>query len=193
MLPQTLAATLSNNTAVMAVAKYTVDKLKLYAGFEWMQFAPPSDPFTVPGTGFIDVAGNFLCFACNTAIGGTNINSTAFSGSAGFKDKILTMSWVGARYSVTEAVDVVGAYYHETQNDFAASPANIKACAVLPASKNNFCSGTVDATSALIDWTFAPKWDTYIGTFFSQFNGGLNSGYLSRNNLATTAGVRFRF
>jgi hypothetical protein len=24
-------------------------------------------------------------------------------------------------------------------------------------------------------------------------NGGLDNGYLSRNNLATTAGVRFRF
>jgi hypothetical protein len=51
----------------------------------------------------------------------------------------------------------------------------------------------VDAASALIDWKFAPKWDTYIGTFFSQFNGGLNSGFLARNNLATTAGLRFRF
>ena len=54
-------------------------------------------------------------------------------------------------------------------------------------------SGTVDAASGLIDWKFAPKWDTYIGTFFSQFNGGLVNGYLVRNNLATTAGVRFRF
>jgi predicted porin len=40
MLPQTLTATLSDNTAAMAAAKYTVDRLKLYAGFEWMQFAP---------------------------------------------------------------------------------------------------------------------------------------------------------
>ena len=42
-------------------------------------------------------------------------------------------------------------------------------------------------------WRFLPKWDAYIGTFFSQLNGGLDNGYLSRNNLATTAGVRFRF
>ena len=39
----------------------------------------------------------------------------------------------------------------------------------------------------------APKWDTYIGTFFSQFNGGLANGYLVRNDLATTAGIRFCF
>jgi hypothetical protein len=51
----------------------------------------------------------------------------------------------------------------------------------------------VDAVSGLIDWKFAPKWDTYIGTMFSQFNGGLATAFLARNNLATTAGVRFRF
>jgi hypothetical protein len=48
---------------------------------------------------------------------------------------------------------------------------------------NLACAGTLDAASALIDWTFAPKWDTYVGTFFSQMNGGLDAGYLSRNNL----------
>jgi predicted porin len=158
MLPQTLTATLSNNTAVMAAAKYTVDKLKLYVGYEWMQYAPPSDPFTVKGTGFTNIAGDFICFGCNTATGGTNINSTAFSGSAGFKDKILQFIWAGARYSVTDDLDVVGAYYHYWQNTFAASPANITACTALPASKNNFCVGSVDAISGLIDWKFAPKW-----------------------------------
>jgi predicted porin len=122
MLPQTLTATLSNNTAAMVAGKYTVDKLKLYVGYEWMQYAPPSDPFTVKGTGFTNIAGDFICFGCNTATGGTNINSTAFSGSAGFKDKILQFIWAGARYSVTDDLDVVGAYYHYWQNTFAAPP-----------------------------------------------------------------------
>jgi hypothetical protein len=63
----------------------------------------------------------------------------------------------------------------------------------LPTGKNNFCAGTVDAASALIDWKLAPKWGTYIGTFFNQFDGGLVNGFLARNNLATTAALRFRF
>jgi hypothetical protein len=58
MLPQTLTATLSDNTSVMALTKYTFDRIKLYAGYEWMQFAPQSDPFTVKGSGFIDIAGD---------------------------------------------------------------------------------------------------------------------------------------
>ena len=192
MLPQALTATISDNTSVMALAKYTVEKLKLYAGYEWMQFAPPSDPFTVPHTGFTDIAGDFVCFDCNVGTtGGSNINSTAYSGP-GNRDKILQVVWFGARYSVTDTVDVVGAYYHYDQNNFAASAANLAACNVASTSKN-FCAGTMDAVSALIDWKFAPKWDTYIGTMFSQMNGGLDNGYLARNNLATTAGIRFRF
>jgi len=51
----------------------------------------------------------------------------------------------------------------------------------------------MDTGSALIDWKFAPKWDTYIGTQYTQSNGGLNSGYLSSNDWLTTAGIRFRW
>lgn len=192
MLPQTLTATLSDNTAVMVAAKYAVDRLKLYAGYEWMQFAPPSDPFTIPGTGFTDISGDFICFDCNTAVGGTNISSTAYNASTGFKDKILQLGWFGARYSVTDTVDLVGAYYHYGQNQFASSTANVQACAIASTNKS-FCAGSISAYSVVVDWTFAPKWDTYIGTMFSQVDGGLANGYLARNNLATTAGIRFRF
>ncbi len=45
----------------------------------------------------------------------------------------------------------------------------------------------------LLDWKFAAKWDTYVGTLYSRNNGGLASGYLAHNNWATTAGVRFRW
>jgi predicted porin len=195
-----ITATISDNTNVMALAKYTVDRLKLYVGYEWMQFAPPSDPFTVNGTGFTDIAGNFVCMGCNTPgtalFNGTNISSTAFSNSAGFKDKVLQVVWAGARYSVTDSVDVAVAAYHYDQNQFTASnnAGNTIAagCATNPIS-NGACAGSMNAASILVDWKFAPKWDTYIGTFYSEMNGGLANGFLAKNNLATTAGIRFRF
>ena len=40
---QTLTATISNNTAWIGLAKYVVGQLKLYAGYEYIDFAPPSD------------------------------------------------------------------------------------------------------------------------------------------------------
>ena len=84
-----MTATISNNTNVMALAKYTWDKWRFFAGYEWNQFANPSDPFVGKGSGFTDIAGDFVCVACNNGISGTNINSTAFNASAGFKDRVL--------------------------------------------------------------------------------------------------------
>jgi predicted porin len=85
-----MSATLSNNTNVMVDAKYTMDRLKLYAGWEWIEFTNPSDPFTIVGTGFNNVAGDFVCFSC-VAINGTNISSTAFNGG----NKIFQIARIG--------------------------------------------------------------------------------------------------
>jgi hypothetical protein len=37
------------------------------------------------------------------------------------------------------------------------------------------------------------KWDVYIGLMRSQFNGGLANAFIENNNVATTAGLRFRY
>jgi hypothetical protein len=64
--PSVLQATISDNTSIMAVAKYTVDRLTLYLGYEWNQFAPPSDMFT----NFTDISGDQICTGvCGTATG----------------------------------------------------------------------------------------------------------------------------
>jgi predicted porin len=173
--PQTLGVTISDNTNIMALAKYTVDRLKLYAGYEWMQFANPSDVVT---TSFSDTGGYF--------IPGSIITNNAF-----IRDKILQVVWAGVRYSVTDSLDVVGAYYHYDQNEYATG-ATLKNC-MISAHAAGSCSGTQDVASALIDWKFAPKWDTYIGLMFTQLNGGLDSGLQVRNNWETTAGLRFRW
>jgi predicted porin len=175
---QVLTAQLSNNTNVMVTAKYTLDKLRLYAGYEWIQFANPSDPVS----SFTDIAGTFICAGCTGAPNFTNINNAAYS----FRDKILQIVWAGAKYAVTDAVEVTAAYYHQDQNDYT----NLD-CTVSTAHAQ--CAGTMDTVSALIDWKFAPKWDTYVGTQYTKSNGGLNSGYLSNNNITTTAGIRFRW
>ena len=53
--------------------------------------------------------------------------------------------------------------------------------------------GTLNAISGVIDWKFAPKWDVYIGLMRSQFNGGLSNSFFVNNNVATTAGLRFKY
>jgi predicted porin len=184
-LPQTLTATISDNTAVMFVAKYTTGPLKLYAGYEHIRYAAPSDPQTA----FTDIAGNFLCQGCQ-AFNNTNINNAAY-GVNGLGNKVLQVMWTGAKYAVTNDLDVIGAYYHYIQNSFFGTPTG--GPAFCSDSLHAQCAGTYDAISAAVDWRFAPKWDLYFGMMFNQVHGGLGFGFFQHSNIDPTVGVRFRF
>jgi predicted porin len=181
VLPQVLTATLSDDTSVMLVGKYSNGPLKLFAGYEYIQYAPPTTPYA-PGTGFSDIAGDFVCAGC-AAINNTNINSAAFNAG----DKLLHVFWTGGKYAVTDNLDVIGAYYHYTQPTFGA----FVNCTNPSAFAN--CHGTFDAVSFVVDWQFAKKFDAYAGIMFSQVNGGLANGYLNRSMIDPTVGLRFRF
>ena len=184
-LPQTLTATLSNNTAAMFVAKYTTGPLKVYAGYEYFRFTAPSDPQTA----FTDIAGNFLCLGC-AGFNNTNINNAAF-GVNGLGNRVLQIMWTGAKYAVTDDLDVIGAYYHYIQNSFFGTPTG--GPAFCSDSSHSQCAGTYDAISAAVDWRFAPKWDLYFGMMFNQVHGGLGFGFLQHSNIDPTVGLRFRF
>jgi hypothetical protein len=209
-----LKATVSNNTSVMAVAKYSFGSwgnpapvvgkasapsgptgipLTFYAGYEYIQFANPSDPQT---TSFHD--DGFLFNATNAAgsvlsANGTTIANNAFNAlcgsGTGCSDRIMQSMWTGAKYGIMRDLDIIGAYYHYIQNSFVHGVN----CSLSVAAANSRCQGYFDDWSVVLDWRFLPKWDAYIGTMYSAAFGGLANGDISRNNLATTAGVRFRF
>jgi predicted porin len=181
VLPQVLTATLSDDSSVMLVGKYTNGLLKLFAGYEFIRYAPPTTPY-LTGTGFNNISGDFVCTAC-TAFNNTNINNTAYTAG----DKLFNVFWTGVKYSVTSQLDLIGGYYHYDQPTYGA-PTNCGA-AVIPAT----CHGTLDAVSFVADWQFAKKFDAYIGIMFSEVNGGLANGYLNRSTIDPTVGLRFRF
>jgi predicted porin len=183
-LPQALTATISDNTAVMLVAKYTDGPLKVFAGYEHITYRAPSDPQTA----FTNIAGDFVCEGC-TAINNTNINNAAF-GTNGLGNKVFQVMWIGLKYAVREDLDVIAGFYHHTQNSFFGTAAGPAPCS---GSEHAQCSGTFDTVSAAVDWRFAPKWDFYLGFMYSQVNGGFANGFLARNNFAPTTGLRFRF
>ena len=210
-----LSAQLSNQTSVMALAKYSFGSwapppamvtkapvapgpvgipVTLYAGYEWIQFANPSNPVTTSflddgftfnfvnaGGGAPPVTGN------GTTIANNNFNAACGVG-AGCTDKIFQVVWTGFKYGITRDLDLVGAYYEYFQSQYV----NGTGICANPTAHGQ-CAGTETMASGLLDWRFMPKWDAYIGTFWTQVNAGLSNGYLARNNVATTAGVRFRF
>ena len=167
--PGTLGATISDDNSFMLLGRYTYHQLKLYAGYEYITFADPSNPLT---TGFTDIAGIPVLFG--------NIAQATF-----VHDEHLQISWTGARYAITPTLDTGVAYYHYDQNSFGKA-----FCATAAAST---CSGQLNAASFDIDWQFAKKFDLYAGMMWSAVQNGLANGYLFRNNYAPTAGLRFRF
>jgi predicted porin len=204
-----LKATISNNTSGMVVAKYSFGSwgdpkaptpsgpsgipLTFYAGYELIQYANPSDPQTTSFRddgfqfNFTNAAGSVLS-ANGTTIANNAFNAGCGSGT-GCSDRIMQSMWTGAKYGITKDLDIIGAYYHYIQNSYV----NGVNCSWSVAAANARCQGYFDAYSAVLDWRFLPKWDAYIGTMYSAAFGGLANGDISRNNLATTAGVRLRF
>ena len=116
------------------------------------------------------------------AINNTDIINTAFDAH----DKILQIFWTGAKHAVTGKLDVIVAYYHYNQNNFAAGPP-------CNGAEKATCSGTFHAVSFAVDWRFAAKFQAYAGLMFSQVNSGLANGYTNRNTIDPAVGLVFRF
>jgi predicted porin len=154
-----VAATISDNTVFQVGAKYTIGPVKLFAGYERIDFANPNNPLA-PGA-FIE--GGYTVFAPN------NTNFTT--------DKILQTAWFGAKYSATRDLDLTAAYYHESQNSFiignGSNPTGTCSSVVSAG-----CSGQLDAVSFVADWRFAKHFDAYAGIMWSQARNGLINGFL---------------
>jgi len=97
----------------------------------------------------------------------------------------LQIFWTGAKYAVTDNIDLTGAYYHYNQDSFAAVGCSTAA--------KSTCSGTLDAVSFVVDWRFAAKFDVYAGFMYSRVDNGLANGFLNHSTIDPTVGGRFRF
>jgi predicted porin len=170
-----IAGTISDNTSFMLLAKYGIGPVKLYGGYEHIQFANPSNPLAA-GTGIV---GGYTL--------GT-VNNNSFT-----TDRLLQVFWGGAKYAIRSDVDLTVAYYHEEQNSFeGGTPATLNAGHCSNASLAQ-CSGQLDAVSFVADYRFAKRFDTYAGIMWSQVSNGLASGFQQRSSIDPTVGLRFQF
>jgi len=143
----------------------------LFAGYEHIKFANPNSPL-LPGS--LTIGGYVLA----------NTTNTAFR-----TDKILQVFWGGVKYPATADLDLMAAFYGYHQDSFA-TPTVPAGC-----SSTLFpnCSGSETSFSLLADYKFAKRFDGYLGTFWTDVQDGLASGFLNKSTLTTTAGIRFRF
>ena len=165
-----LAATVSDNTTFSIMGMYNFGAPKIFAGYEHIRFANPSTPLAA---GFDDIGGYKLAF----------VNNTAFP-----NDKILQVYWAGVRYSVTEALDLVGAYYGYHQNSY-----GVGSSAGCSTSIAATCSGTLEGISFDADYRLSKRFDTYAGIMFTGVHDGLANGYIHSTDMNPTIGLRYKF
>jgi predicted porin len=165
-----LAATISDNTAYALMGLYKLDPFKFFAGYEYLRYTNPATPLSA---GFIDIGGYVLAV----------VNNKAYD-----NEKIVQVYWSGVRYSVTPHLDLTAAYYGYHQGAYGSG--KDVGCST---SAHSVCSGGLDAFSFDADYRFNQHFDAYLGAMYSEVHDGVANGYLNTNNINPTIGVRYKF
>ena len=201
LAPDTLKATLADVNAGVVGAKYKLDKLTLYGGYEYASLSSPSDYSEYYGTGR-----NIYNFNDSWTDYPAVVSADAFGHGNGHAEDLQVL-WLGAKYGVLSNLDVAAGYYHEWQNDYDINPAaNCVANSAHTSPKTvtstgvvgqgtyaSDCAGHTDAVSGLLDWRPVKRVDIYGGVMFSQVAGGMATGFIHTENTSFTSGVRVSF
>jgi predicted porin len=166
-----LAATISDNTAYALMVSYGFERLKFLAGYEYIKYENPKTPLHA---GFINIGGYVLAF----------VNTTAYD-----NPKITQVYWAGLRYAVIPRLELIAAYYGVHQSAYGSGTQ-----AGCNTSAHNVCSGSLEAFSFAADYRFTVRFDAYLGAMYSGVHDGLANGYpYATTNINPTIGVRYKF
>lgn len=165
-----LAATVSDNTAYALMALYKSEPLKFFVGYEHIRYVNPASPLSA---GFQDIGGYVLAFVTNNAYN---------------HSKIVQVYWSGARYAVNPRLDLTVAYYGYNQNAYGTT--YLGGCST---AAHSVCSGRFEAFSFDADYRFNRHFDAYLGAMYSAVHDGVANGYFYTTNVNPTVGVRYRF
>ena len=169
-LSNSVAATVSDNTAYALMGSYDLSPVKLLAGYTHIRYVDPATPLSA---GFINVGGYVLAFVNNTAYKNPKVNQ---------------LYWGGVRYAVIPQLELTAAYYRVQQNAYGTG--SQAGCST---SGHSTCSGSLEAFSFAADYRFNVHFDVYAGAMYSGVHDGLASGYLNTTNINPTVGVRYKF
>jgi predicted porin len=174
----TVYGIVTDNRAIMFAARYTWDRFRIFAGYEYIRQANPVNPL---GIGAPDQGGYVM-----SGVEDNNLDSP----------KHVQIWWTGGKYAIDKKTDVTLAWYHQLQNDFR-SPTDCSPASGMRAS----CAGDLNEESLYVDRHFTPRFDAFAGIAVSYVKGGLAIAiphgpgvpYLYDTNVAPTIGGRFTF
>ncbi len=170
---------MTDNSAIMGAAKYTLDPFKFYGGYEYIWQNNPTNPL---GVGALDQGGYLM-----SGVEDNNLDST----------KLVQIWWMGAKYTIDKKTDITLSWYHQQQNDFRRDPS---ICSAETGFRSS-CAGDLDEVSLYADHHFTKRFDGFAGIAYSDVSGGLAIAiphgpgvpYNYDSNLAPTIGGRFMF
>jgi predicted porin len=165
-----LAATISDNTAYALMSSCRIESFKVFAGYEHIKYANPNTPLSA---GFNDIGGYVLAFVTNNAYNDS---------------KTVQVYWTGVRYAVLPNLDLTAAYYGYHQNAYGTGKQ-----AGCTTSAYGTCSGSFESFSLDADYRFNLHFDAYMGAMYSGVHDGVASGYFYTTNINPTVGVRYKF
>jgi predicted porin len=167
-----LAATISDNQTYAFMISYAPPgaPVKFSGGYERITFNNPSNPLPA---GTLTIGGYILAVTNNLAYD---------------NQKVLEVYWAGVKWGITPDLDLLAAYYGYNQDAYATG-ANTGCSTKV----SGACSGTETVMSLVLDYRLSKRFDVYAGTMYSGVQDGLANGYLNTTNIATSAGLRFKF
>ncbi len=165
-----LLGIISDTTTFSLMGSYDFGKTKIFAAYEHIRYADPSQPLPA---GQIDEGGYVLAF----------VNNSLYANA-----KDLQIYWTGVKYTVGSKLDLYGAFYGYTQNSFATG-----AQAGCSTNISGLCSGNLRAYTAVADYRLSKRFDLYGGAMWSGVYGGLDNGFIHNYAIDPTIGVRFKF
>jgi predicted porin len=168
----------TDNTAIMAAAKYIWDPFKFFGGYEFIRYTNPAYPLGVGAT----AQGGYLL----SGVEDNNLDSP----------RKTRVAWTGVKYAYDGKTDITLSYYRQMQNDFRLPPE----CSQ-EAGFRSSCAGNLNEVSLYVDHHFTKRFDAYAGIAYSDVSGGLAIAiphkpgvpYYADNNVAPTVGGRFTF
>jgi len=166
-----VAATVSDNTAYALMGEYRLAPVTLFAGYETIRYANPKTPL---GAGFTDIGGYVLAF----------VNDSAYD-----VEKNVQLYWLGVRVTVIPRLDLTGAYYGVHQSAY-----GTRTEAGCTSAAYSVCSGGLESFGVNADYFLNPHFDAYAGILYSGVSNGLANGYaFNTTNINPTIGIRLKF
>jgi predicted porin len=171
-------------------SKIFTPTLVISGGYENIRYTNPADGGWAAG--HFAVGGYELGPAVTlTGLPSAGIVNNGYTGG----DRILQVPFLTARYTWDPQWTAAVGWYRQISNSWGFGVPNPTFYSPVPCSSTSFlnCSGYIETESFRVDYAYDKHLTLYAGITYSSAHGGSDFGFLSKDDLAPTVGLRYQF